>query len=116
MPGLLADENFNHHIVRLLQIRGTEIDIVLARNVGLGGADDARVLAWAADDERIILTHDFQTLPGFAFDRVRAGLKMSGVIAVQQSTEPRIVAEQILMIVYCCVSEEIAGHVLNVPF
>ena len=58
MLRLAADENFNNDIVRgLLRLR-LELDVVRVQDVGLSGADDPTVLEWAAQEERILLTHD----------------------------------------------------------
>ena len=43
-------------------------------------APDPRVLAWAASEERILLTHDRQTMRWFAYERVRNGEQMPGVL------------------------------------
>ena len=43
------------------------------------------MLQWAAKEERIILTHDVQTLVGDAYARVEQGLSMSGVILVPET-------------------------------
>jgi hypothetical protein len=51
--------------------------------VGLKAASDPDILAWAAVDGRIVLTHDRQTMAGFAYDRVTAGLPMPGVFVVE---------------------------------
>jgi hypothetical protein len=42
------------------------------------------VLAWAAREGRVLLTHDFDTLIADAWARVRAGLPMPGVVALRQ--------------------------------
>src|SRR5262249_38823189 len=39
---------------------------------------------WAARENRVLLTHDFDTLIGHAWDRVRAGRPMAGVVALRQ--------------------------------
>jgi predicted nuclease of predicted toxin-antitoxin system len=62
MLHFLADENFNNHIVTGLLRRIPDIDIVRAQNIGLSGAADPVVLAWAAEAKRIILTHDAATI------------------------------------------------------
>jgi predicted nuclease of predicted toxin-antitoxin system len=38
--------------------RCPDIDIGRAQDVGLGGKTDPEVLAWAAAESRVILTHD----------------------------------------------------------
>lgn len=73
MIRLLADENFNASIVRGLLRRVPQLDLVRAKDVGLGGADDPTVLAWAAQDGRVLLTHDVRTVTRFAWERVIRG-------------------------------------------
>jgi uncharacterized protein (DUF433 family) len=62
MLRIAADENFNGDVVRGLLRRNPNLDIVRVQDVGLSGADDASVLQWAADQGRIIVTHDISTL------------------------------------------------------
>ena len=62
MLRLLADENFNRDIVRDLLLRERDSDILRVQDVGLRGADDPDILAWAADQGRIVLTHDRATI------------------------------------------------------
>jgi predicted nuclease of predicted toxin-antitoxin system len=57
-----ADENFNNNIIRGLLRRQPELDIVRVQDVGLRGADDPTVLEWAAQEGRILLTHDVATI------------------------------------------------------
>ena len=63
MPRFLADEDFNNHIVQGLRRRSSATDILRVQNVGLGRAKDPVVLAWAAANERIVVTHDISTMP-----------------------------------------------------
>jgi predicted nuclease of predicted toxin-antitoxin system len=67
MLRLLADENFNGDIVRALLLRQSDLDIVRVQDVGLTGVGDPDILAWAAANDRIILTHDRATLPDYAY-------------------------------------------------
>src|SRR3990167_543187 len=83
MLRLAADENFNGDIVRGLLRRNPKLDIVRVQDVGLSGADDPSVLQWAADQGRIIVTHDISTLAKHAFDRIAAGQPMPGVFEVR---------------------------------
>jgi predicted nuclease of predicted toxin-antitoxin system len=63
---LLADENLDNTIIRGLLRRNPIIDILRVQDVGLSGVDDPAVLAWAADDNRILLTHDVATITRYA--------------------------------------------------
>lgn len=55
-----------------------------AQDVGLRGCSDPDLLEWAAQQGRIVLSHDAATLIGYAYDRVRAGRTMPGVIIVHR--------------------------------
>jgi hypothetical protein len=79
MLRLLADENFNGDIVRGLLLRQPDLDIVRVQDVGLAGAGDADVLAWAAENKRVVLTHEHRTMPVCAYERVAAREPMAGV-------------------------------------
>ncbi len=62
MLRFVADENFNQNIIRGLLRRKPDIDIVFIQNVGLSGANDPTVLEWAAQEGRVLLTHDVSTI------------------------------------------------------
>ncbi len=61
---LLIDENFNHRILRGLLLRFPALDHVIAQNTELKGVQDTSLLAWAAEQNRILITHDIKTIPG----------------------------------------------------
>src|SRR5438552_18388806 len=82
MLRLATDENFNRRIVRGLLKRQTDLDMVRMQDAGLAGADDPTVLAWAAGEGRILLTHDISTFAHHAYQRVRAGQPMPGVFEI----------------------------------
>jgi hypothetical protein len=79
---LAADENFNNDIVRGLIRRKPDIDLVRVQDVGLSGADDPAVLQWAAQQERVLVSHDVSTLSKYAYERVAAGQRMPGLFEV----------------------------------
>ena len=85
MLRLATDEDFDGDIVRGLRRRLRGLDLVRVQDAGLSGARDADVLEWAARERRVLLTHDFDTLIGQAWARVRARQPTPGVVAVQQS-------------------------------
>ncbi|MEX0716299.1 MAG: DUF5615 family PIN-like protein [Planctomycetaceae bacterium] len=83
MLRLLADENFNGDIVRGLLLRQPNLDIVRVQDVDLAGSDDPEILAWAAENDRIVLTHDRATMSDHAHERVAAGEGMAGVFILK---------------------------------
>lgn len=81
-----ADENFDGRILAGLRERLPGIDIVRVQDTAIYQAPDDELLAWLADQGRILLTHDVQSLVNLAYARVRAGLPMPGVIEVHRDT------------------------------
>ena len=79
---LAADENFNGNILTGLRQRYHDVDIVRIQDTALQSAPDSVVLDWAAEERRIILTHDVQTLVNAAYERIKRSLPMPGVILV----------------------------------
>ena len=94
MLRLLADENFNGDIVRGL-LRQTELDIVRVQDVGLRTKKDPVILDWAAGEERVLLTHDAQSMPAHAYERILNSLPMPGVFIVQQEESISRIIEEI---------------------
>jgi hypothetical protein len=93
----LADENFNNDLLRALKRHDSEIDIVRVQDTGVFQADDPTVLEWAANEHRILLTHDVRTIPKYAFDRVTAGLPMPGIIEVRRDVPMGELIEELLL-------------------
>jgi predicted nuclease of predicted toxin-antitoxin system len=112
---LLADENLNYNIVRGLRRRLPEIDIVRVQDVGLTGADDPSLLAWAAGERRVVISHDAQTLATYAHDRANASLQMPGVIEISFRVSVRVAIEDLLLIAECSLPDEWEGKVLYLP-
>jgi len=70
--------------VRGLLRRLPSLDLVRVQDVDLNGKPDTIVLAWAAQENRLVMTHDFATMIDFANSRVADGLQMPGVIACRR--------------------------------
>lgn len=80
----LADENFQGDMLRGILAAFPELDIVRVQDTAFSGAKDEILLEQAARQGAILITHDVQTMTKHAYDRVRAGLPMPGVIEVTQ--------------------------------
>jgi hypothetical protein len=96
---LLTDENFDGDIVRGMLRRLPDLDLVRVQDVGLAKTPDPAILAWAAGEQRILLTHDRDTVPGFAYDRVRGGERMLGVFLVSDQMPKGQAIDQLLLAV-----------------
>jgi len=115
MLRLLADENFNGDIVRGLLLRRPDLDVVRVQDVGLAGVDDPDVLAWAAENNRVILTHDRATMPEYAYERLTAGDRMPGVFILHDRLPTGQAIQEILLMVECSEQLEWSGHVVHLP-
>jgi hypothetical protein len=112
---LAADENFNNDIVRGLLRRKPDLDIVRIQDEGLSGADDQAVLEWAAQNGRILLTHDVSTITHYAYDRVRSGRPMPGIFEVSRDIPINMVIDDILLLAEYSVDGEWEGQVRYLP-
>ncbi|MBE7560789.1 DUF5615 family PIN-like protein [bacterium] len=107
MLRLLADENFNEEIVRGLILRVVD--------AGHGGMSDAEILAWAAANDRIVLTHDHATMPRQAYERVSRGGPMSGVFLLRDRLAIGQAIEEIVLMLECSEQDEWTGCVVYLP-
>jgi len=115
MLRFLADENLNNIIVRGVLNRNPGLDIVRIQDVGLIGADDPTVLAWAAENDRIVLTHDVATMADFAYARLEVGLPMSGLFELPRVVLVGVAIEEILLLDTYSLDGEWAGQVRYLP-
>jgi hypothetical protein len=111
----LVDEDFDNDVLRGLLRRLPGLDIVRVQDVGLSGSEDSVVLDWAAGEQRVLLSHDVNTMSANAYERVTDGLPMPGVFAVSQSLPIRLVIEEILLIAQCSREGEWEGQVRYLP-
>lgn len=115
MLRLLADENFNGDILRGMLLSQPDLDIVRVQDVGLASADDPEVLAWAAEHNRIVLTHDRATMPDFAFRRVALGHVMPGVFALNDRFPVGLAIQELLLMIACTEPADWSGRVVYLP-
>ncbi|MBD1936780.1 DUF5615 family PIN-like protein [Microcoleus sp. FACHB-68] len=115
MLRLLSDENFNGDIVRGLFLRQPDLDLVRVQDVGLRKVDDQAILDWAANNERILLTHDRATMPDFAYERLARGEQMAGLFVVNDRMPVRQVIDELLLLIDCSEQPEWKGVVLYLP-
>lgn len=111
-----AEAAFNGKALAALLRREPALDIIRVQDVGLRTAPDSEILAWAAAESRILLTHDKKTMPDFAYDRIRAGFPMPGVFVLRDDSE-RIGAmvEVILIAAHCSDQHEWVDKVEHLP-
>lgn len=111
----LADENFNGKLLAGLRAVLPGIDIVRVQDTDKITAPDSELLAWAAEQDRILLTHDVQTIVGFAYDRVREGLPMPGIIEVRLTQGLGTTIDELALLIGASDPEEFQNQVRYVP-
>ena len=80
MLRLASDADVHGEIIRGLRRRRPEIDLVRVQGALPEGTPDPAVLAWAAPEDRGLVTSDRNTMVGFAYLRVAAGEPVPGLI------------------------------------
>lgn len=116
MLRFLADENFHFDIVRGARREKPDLDLLRVQDVGLLQAEDPVILAWAAKEDRIVLTHDVNSMTGFAYERISAGLPMPGLFIVKEViTSFGDIVDSILLLAECSDAGEWEGRVAYLP-
>jgi hypothetical protein len=111
----LADENSNGDIVRGLLLQQPNIDLIRVQDVGLMEADDRNVLAWAAANERILLTHDRATIPDLAHERIATDEGMPGIFLINDRLPVGEAIRGLMLIIACSEQAEWSGQTVFVP-
>lgn len=112
----MIDEHIPGAVVRQLQrLYPDKADVARVVDVGLMGAADPEVLAWAAEEERILISRDKATLTNFAYQRIERNLPMPGVIAVTRALAIGPLLDELALIIECGEPEDFKDLVYYVP-
>ena len=111
----LCDEDFDNDILRGVLRRRPDLDILRAQDAGLSGKHDTAVLERAAQESRIVLTHDVSTMKTHGYARINDGLPVPGVFVVSQSLPIAQVIEAILLLAECSLEREWEGQIRHLP-
>jgi hypothetical protein len=115
MPPLLVDENFNHRILRGLKRRLPLLDILFVQEADLGQSDDPSVLTWAAIHNRVVLTHDVNTMTRYAYARLEAGQPVPGLVIVPKELAIGSAIEDLVILLTCSSPDEFPNCVIHLP-
>ena len=115
MLRLLTDENFNQHIVRGLNRRIANLDLLSVRDVGLAHLPDPSLLEWAAKENRTILTHDFDTMINYAKQLLIRGDLMVGAVFVPEGLPIGRAIEDLQLLIECCLQSEMHNCIEYLP-
>ncbi len=110
----LADENLRRAIVFGLRRREPSASFVQAYEAGVAGKDDITVLQVAAEQNRILVSHDLKTVPQH-FRQFIARQASPGVILIPQKLPLSTAIEQLVMIWLASEAEEWVNQIRFLP-
>jgi hypothetical protein len=116
MLRLLIDQDLDHDILRGVIRRIPQLDAVTAFEIGMSKATDSQLLTWAAQEGRIIVTHDRKTMPTSASDSMSAGEDIAGLFLVPRSMPLHRVIEDLELMIRCSENEEWLNIIRYLPF
>jgi predicted nuclease of predicted toxin-antitoxin system len=109
-----ADADFNQIIVSAVVRRNPQIDIRTAAGANLAGLKDPDVLAVAARENRVLVTHDHKTMPRHFAEFVRTAAS-PGLIVVSQTLPVREVADDLILIWAAAGPDELVNRITYLP-
>jgi hypothetical protein len=96
-PRFLADADFKRAILSGVKRREPSVDFQSAQSAALEGLEDLEVLAIAAREGRILISHDFGTMPRH-FQNFVSQQNSPGVFLISQSLPIGAAVEALLLI------------------
>ncbi|MGH8596457.1 MAG: DUF5615 family PIN-like protein [Gammaproteobacteria bacterium] len=106
MLPVLLDQNFDHTILHGLLRRIPDLDYVTAHQAGISAVDDPTLLRWAANDRRVLLTHDLKTMPGHIAAVIAAGDDVAGAVIVPHNVTLVQAIDELEIIITCSSEDE----------
>ena len=101
-----ADNDLRRDIVTATLRRERKIDFKTAQDAGLEGLDDEQVLARAAAEGRVLVTHDKRTMRHHLEQFLRAGHRSPGVLVVVPQDAPLILVVDSLELIWAASEPE----------
>jgi hypothetical protein len=111
----LADADLNQAIVTGVRGRETAIDFMTATEANLEGRGDPDVLEFAANQRRILVSHDTSTIPVHFSARLRSGRTSPGVFLARQRASVGQIVEAVLLVWSASSPGEWAGQIHYLP-
>ncbi len=109
-----ADADLNQAIVTGVLRQEPNIDFQTAYEAQLSSLTDLEVLALAAEQKRILVTHDRKTMP-YHFAQFLSTHQSSGVLIVSKSLEIEIVINELILIWSASDAEEWINRLAKIP-
>ena len=115
MLRFLADADFNFSIVKGCRRVEPAMDFLSANEAELEGIFDPQVLAIAADQNRILVTHDLKTMPRHFGEFLMTGRTCPGVFLVSQYEAIGVIVTELVLIWAASDGEEWENRIVKLP-
>ena len=109
----LGDANLDERFISGVRRREPSLDFLTATEANLHGLPDLRILEIAADEGRVLVTHDRKTMP-YAFGTFIAKGTSPGVIILPQGIPLKVAMFEILLIWSASDAEEWRGLLVQI--
>lgn len=116
MLRVFFDHDFNHKIIRGLTKKIPDLDFVTPLELGNIDESDENHLAWAWQNQRVIISHDVNTMTDAANNRFENDESIFGLILVSQSIPIGEVIEELTVIISCSEENDFENLVVFLPF
>lgn len=110
-----ADADLRQAIVTGTIRRQPEIDFQSAYAALLEDKKDSEVLAIAAQDDRVLVTHDRKTMPA-EFGKFIISQNSSGVLVISQNMPISDAIEALVLIWEASTAKEWINQIMSIPF
>jgi hypothetical protein len=94
----LADEDLNRDIIEMLLTREPSINVLDIKETAFRRFDDDAILELAASEERIVISHDRNTMTKAFVARLRGGQPTTGLLIVPQRSQIGPIVESLVLI------------------
>lgn len=109
-----ADADLNQIILLATVRHEPTIDFQTALAAGLGGLSDEEVLAMAAREERVLVTHDRKTMPRYFSEFIKTETS-PGLIVIPQYLSVASAVEELLLIWSATEAEDWINRICFLP-
>jgi hypothetical protein len=111
----LADADFNHAIVKGCRRQEPAMDFLSANEAKLQGVPDSDVLALAAEQDRVLVTHDRHTMPRHFGEFLMRGRSSPGVFLVSQHAPIGDVIDELVLVWAASDADEWKDPIVDIP-
>jgi len=116
-PRFLIDHNVPDAIWKGLRRMDATIETICLRDLGMISTPDPDVLEYAAQQQWLLVTLDVNSMTGFAYQRIVAGLRMPGLFILKDMQPPfRRYIYDLFSILFCSEFEDWADKVEYLPW